>query len=146
MAGTKRLFKDGKPTIEQEIVAIMLALGKGQKEIGEMRGVDPSSIWRWLQIPAFKELVEKYRKEVIERVKTEGFDGMDFLKRTQIESLLSNPSRADGLRAREIEARILGEIAGQSESKVKDKLKNLSDKQLAVLKQAGKAANGGNTI
>ena len=131
--GRKQLFELGMGP-SHHFVALLLAMGRGPQEAATRGNISYETVFRWSRHPQFQELIEKYKNELIQKIKEEGFDGMSFLKDTQIESLGAKPTRSDGLRAREIEAKIQGEFSPEKrEIEFKDSLKKKSDRELEKL-------------
>lgn len=137
--GRKPIFENGA-TPFQELVALLLALGKKPFEITKKYGLVYETIRRWQKYPQFLTLVENYKKQFIKGIQDKGFDDTQFLTNTMIESLKAPAHRADGLRARELMAKIRGEFSPEEmEVKVKKELSQLSDTEL--IKLAEEAAN-----
>lgn len=140
--GRKPLFSEGKIMPQQHAVALFLAQGNSYTSITENMGVSYEAIKQWEEHDIFNELVERYKDEFIDKIKDSGMSNIDFLERTKIESLKKAPDRTTGVRAAEILAKIAGELSPErKEKEVKDGLKKLSNKELAVLEQAKNAAN-----
>jgi len=133
--GRKPLFEEGA-TPFQELVALLLALGKKPVEVCKAKGISYESLRRWMQHPYYQNLVEDYKKQYLKRVQEKGFDDTQFLTDTMIQSLQAPAHRADGLRARELMAKIRGEFAPEEMNlKIAKELEKLSDKDLEALKQ-----------
>lgn len=134
-AGRKKLFENGATPL-QEAVALLLGYGKRDKEVCEKLGVAYETIWVWRQHPLFVNLIEKYKNEFIERAKERGFDDIEFLNRTMVESLKSPAHRSDGIRARELLAKIRGELSGEKKEKEKVMAKKMSNAALQKILKA----------
>ena len=131
--GRTKMFEKGLEPIHH-LCALLLAMGKGPYDVAKRIGYTYEGIAKWRLYDIFEDLVEEYKKMFLEKVIADGFDGMEFLKRTQIESLKSTAHRSDGLRARELEAKITGELSPEKqEAKYKEQIKEKSDKELAKL-------------
>lgn len=139
--GRKSLFQDGKVKPIQRAVAMLLAQGKTPDYISKKLGVGTRAIWEWQRHDVFTDLVDRYNKEFLEKVEKKELSNIDFLEQVKEDSLKDkNPRRSDGIRAAEILAKISGEIGG-NEKEVREKVKKLSNKELAILAEAQNAAN-----
>lgn len=151
LRGRKPIFENGATPL-QELVALLLALGKKPYDITRKYGLVYQTLRRWQKYPFFLNLIETYRKQFIKQIQDKGFDDNKFLTDTMIESLQAPAHRADGLRARELMAKIRGEFSPEEmEIKVKKELSQLSDNELIKLAEEAANANlitvntGGNT-
>ena len=137
--GRKPIFENGATPL-QDLVALLLALGKKPYDITRKYGLAYQTLRRWQKYPFFLGLIENYRKQFIKQIQDKGFDDNKFLTETMIESMQAPAHRADGLRARELMAKIRGEFSPEEmEIKVKKELSQLTDKEL--IKLAEEAAN-----
>lgn len=139
LRGRKPIFENGATPL-QELTALLLALGRKPYDICRKYGMVYETIRRWQKYPQFQTLVENYKKQFIKQVQDSGFNDTKFLTDTMIESLGAPAHRADGLRARELMAKIRGEFSPE-EMIIREKkgLEQLSDAEL--LKLAEEAAN-----
>ena len=144
--GRKKLFEKGATNL-QDFVALALAYGKKPYDIARAKNISYESIKNWKEHPYFQKLVEKYKQEFIKTVKDRGFDDMKFLDDTMVESMKSTAHRADGLRARELKAKLKGEFTPEEITvRVKKELTKLSNKQLEELAKEIEDANNNTTI
>ncbi len=131
--GRKPLFQEGA-TPQQELVALLLALGRGPFEIAKKQKIAYETVYTWQQHPYFQELVEKFRKENIEQIKKEGFDELEALTNIAIQGKTAPIHTSDRIRAIENLLKVKGMYSPeQREVKIKDELKRLSDKELEQL-------------
>lgn len=120
--------------LEHQYTAMLLALGKSYKQASKISEIPLWTIKDWARENEYNQLVEQWRQKFVKNFESKGFDGMKFLRDTQIESMLAKPTRADGLRAREIEAKILGELSPEKrEIKIKEDLKKMPSSDLDKL-------------
>jgi len=137
--GRKPIFENGATPL-QDLVALLLALGKKPYDISRKFGLAYQTLRRWQKYPLFLNLIENYRKQFIKQIQDKGFDDNKFLTDTMVESMQAPAHRADGLRARELMAKIRGEFSPEEmEIKIKKELSQLTDKEL--IKLAEEAAN-----
>lgn len=133
--GRKKNFSDGF-TPKQELAALLLSLGKTQYEVCKTQKIGQSTLCKWMKDERYRELVEAYKVQYLKRVEDEAFDDTKFLTDTMVESMKSTAHRADGLRAREIMARIRGEYSpDELNLKISKELEKLSDEDLEELKK-----------
>lgn len=132
-SGRPKLFATGvKP--KHHYAALLLALGKSQIETAQAVKMSVEAMKKWYKHQIFQDLIVKYRNQFIEKIKDEGFDDLKFLTNTMVESMKSTAHRSDGLRARELLAKIRGEFSPEEMNvRIQKELEKLSDKDLAKL-------------
>ena len=144
--GRKPIFRDG-PTPIQHYAALLLGLGKKPYDVARLIKMSYESVRYWLTFKEFDTLVAKYREEFIEKIKSDGFDDLKFLTDTMVESLKSPAHRSDGLRARELLAKIRGEFSPEEMNlRIQKELEKVSDKELKKLAEEAIVLDANNTI
>lgn len=144
--GRKEMFARG-PSPLQHYAALLLALGKKPMEVAGAIKMSYESIRNWQTYKQFNELVTHYRKQFIQKIKDEGFDDLRFLTDTMIESLKSPAHRSDGLRARELLAKIRGEFSPEEMNlRIKKELEKLPHEDLKKLEQEAITLDANSTI
>jgi len=138
-SGRNPIFENGA-TPFQELIALLLALGKKPYDVCRSKGISYEAVRQWLKYPYYQKLVEDYKQQFIKGIQDKGFDDTQFLTDTMVESLKSPAHRSDGLRARELMAKIRGEFSPEEMNlKISKELEKLSDEDL--IKLATEAAN-----
>lgn len=128
--GRPVLFTRGA-TPQQDFVALLLAMGKSIHEVAKLKNLPYERVRYWCSHEFFQNLIQKYKNQFIQKIMDENFDDIKFLTDTMVDSMESKPHRSDGLKARELLAKLKGEFSPEKrELVIKEELKKLSDKDL----------------